>query len=349
MSLSFTKKLTALACSLLAVTMFTACSGTAPNAASDGASPTKVAIGVGGQTLLTYLPTTLAAQLGYYEDEGLDVELQDLQGGSKALTALVGGSVEIASGYYEHTIQMQAKQQSIKSFVQMGKSPGLALVVAPGMTAEITSLEDLKGKTVGVTAPGSSTDMLIRYLLVQAGMQVTDVSVAGIGAGSSAVAAMQSGEIAAGVMLEPDITVLAEKTGSPTVTLADTRTPEGLKDVYGSETWSSSAFYAQTEWLEANPETAQKLANALTKTLQYIADHDGAEIAAEMPESFAGGDLDRYATLIEEMKAQFTTDGRNTEAGTEAVLETQRVANPEIGDTEIDLSTTYTNEFVGGE
>jgi NitT/TauT family transport system substrate-binding protein len=58
----------------------------------------KVTIGVGGQTLLTYLPTTLAEELGYYEEQGLDVDLQDLQGGSKALTAMIGGSTEVTSG-----------------------------------------------------------------------------------------------------------------------------------------------------------------------------------------------------------------------------------------------------------
>lgn len=340
--------MTALASSLLAVTMFTGCSAPAPSAAPDGSSP-KVTIGIGGQTVLTYLPTTLAAQLGYYEEEGLDVELQDLQGGSKALTALVGGSVQIASGYYEHTIQMQAKRQNIKSFVQMGKSPALALVVAPGKTDEIKSLQDLKGKSVGVTAPGSSTHMLLLYLLEQEGMEATDVSVVAMGAGSSAIAAMESGDVVAGVMLEPDITVLAEKSGSPTRTLADTRTPEGVKDLYGTDTWSSSCFYAKTEWLEANPKTAQKLANAIKKALQYIADHDGTEIAAQMPEEFTGGDAERYAKLIEGLKPQLTTDGRNTEEGTEAVLDTQRVANPEVGEKKIDLSKTFTNEFVGGK
>lgn len=347
MPLSSTKKFTALAASLVAVTLLAGCSAAGSGKPDAGVSP-KVSIGIGGQTLLTYLPTTLAEELGYYEDEGLDVDLQDLQGGSKALTALMGGSVQISSGYYEHTIQMQAKNQDIKSFVQMGKSPGIALVVAPGQEGKITSIKDLKGKSVGVTAPGSSTDMLVRFLLAKEGMQPTDVSVVAMGAGSSAVAAMSTGQVVAGVMLEPDIDVLAEKTGSSTTTIADTRTPDGLKAVYGSDSWSSSAFYSKSDWLTANPETAQKLANAITKTLKYIAEHDGAEIAAHMPESFAGGDLERYAKLIDELKPQLTADGRNTVEGTEAALQTQRVANPEVGEKDIDLSQTFTNEFVGG-
>ncbi len=137
-------------------------------AAGGGGGGGKVVIGVGGQTLLTYLPTTLAQQLGYYKDEGVDVELQDLQGGSKALTAMVGGSTNVTSGYYEHTIQMQAKNQQIKAFVDMGQSSGLALLVAPKNEGQIKTIADLKGKNVGVTAPGSSTDMFVKFQIGRA-------------------------------------------------------------------------------------------------------------------------------------------------------------------------------------
>jgi NitT/TauT family transport system substrate-binding protein len=133
------------------------------------------------------------------------------------------------------------------------------------------------------------------------------------------------------------------------VSLADLRSPAGVEEHYDTDMWPSSSFYSQSDWLTKNPETAQKLANVLTKTLAYIAEHSGAEIAAEMPETFSGGDLERYAALIEELKPQLTEDGRNSEAGAEAVLDTQRVANVEVGDAEIDLAATFTNKFVGGE
>lgn len=353
MFFSHKKTISVIASSVLLLGMLSACSpAAAPFASSPGSdegaeSPvTKVALGIGGQTALLYLPTTLAEQLGYYEEEGLEVDLQDLQGGSKALTALIGGSIDVASGFYEHTIQMQIKKQSIKSFVQIGRSPGLVFLVAPDKTDEIKSLKDLKGTSVGVTAPGSSTDMLVRYLLAKEGMDVDDVSVVGMGAGASAIAAMESGEIVAGVMLEPDITELEKRSGAPAVTLADMRTPEGVRAIYGIDTWSSSCFYAKSEWLEQNPETAKKLARAMTRTLQFIAEHDGAEIAALMPKEFAGDDLEGYGRLIDELKGQLTTDGRNSQEGANAALESQRVGNPDIGDKDVELSRTYTNEFI---
>jgi NitT/TauT family transport system substrate-binding protein len=320
--------------------------GQSGSAAAGGGSSSKVTIGVGGQTLLTYLPTTLAQQLGYYQEEGVTVELQDLQGGSKALTAMIGGSTNVTSGYYEHTIQMQAKNQKIKAFVDMGRSSGLVLLVAPKNEGTIKTLADLKGKNVGVTAPGSSTDMFIKYLLAKSGMQKTDAAVSAIGAGSSAVAAMEQGQVDAAVMLEPDVSVLSKRIGHDPVILEDVRSADGLKEVFETDAWPSSSLYAKTEWLDANKETAGKLAKAIKRTLEFIDGHSGEEIAAKMPENYAGGDKALYAKVIEDLKKTLSKDGTFTENGVQAVLKTQQVANPEVGDKKIQLADTYTNEFV---
>jgi NitT/TauT family transport system substrate-binding protein len=320
--------------------------GQSGSAAAGGASSAKVTIGVGGQTLLTYLPTTLAQELGYYKDEGLAVELQDLQGGSKALTAMIGGSTNVTSGYYEHTIQMQAKNQKIKAFVDMGRSSGLVLLVAPKNEGKIKTLEDLKGKNVGVTAPGSSTDMFIKYLLAKSGMQTTDAAVSAIGAGSSAVAAVEQGQVDAAVMLEPDVSVLSKRIGRTPAIIEDVRSADGLKEVFETDAWPSSSLYAKTEWLDANKETAGKLAKAIKRTLEYIAGHSGEDIAAKMPENFAGGDKALYAKVIEDLKKTLSKDGTFTESGTQAVLKTQQVANPEVGNKDIKLADTYTNDFL---
>jgi NitT/TauT family transport system substrate-binding protein len=67
----------------------------------DGAGA-HVRIAIGGQSQMIYLPTTLAQELGYYREEGLDVELEDFAGGAKALQSLVGGSADVVSGFYDH-------------------------------------------------------------------------------------------------------------------------------------------------------------------------------------------------------------------------------------------------------
>ena len=69
----------------------------------------KLAIAVGGKAAFYYLPLTISEQLGYFKAEGLDVEISDFAGGAKALQALVGGSADVVSGAYEHTINMLAR------------------------------------------------------------------------------------------------------------------------------------------------------------------------------------------------------------------------------------------------
>lgn len=304
-----------------------------------------VRIGVGGQTLLTYFPVTLADRLGLFDEAGVTVELQDLQGGSKALTAMIGGSTDVTCGYYEHTIQMQAKNQPIVAFTDIGLSSNVALVIAPKNADTIKGVQDLKGKNVGVTAPGSSTDMYLKYLLNKEGMGLNDAAVSGIGAGAGAVAAVENGQVDAAVMLEPDISVLEKRVGTLPV-FHDLRTPEGVQELYGAEAWPSACLYAKREWLDANEDTARKMAAAMVKTLAWIQEHSAEEIAQEMPQEFAAGDPEQYAKVLEEIRHTMSPDGRFSEEGVNAVLETQRIANPEVGDKKIDLTKTYTNDYL---
>ena len=167
------------------------------------AAQSKITIAVGGGACLCYLPTVLAKQLGEYEKAGLDVELVDLKGGSDALKAVLGGSADVVSGYFDHCVNLAAKKQELQAFVVYDRYPGLVLVVSPSHTNEIKSIKDLAGKKVGVSAPGSSTDFFLKYLLKKNGLDPTSAAVIGVGLGATAVAAMEQGQIDAAVMLDP--------------------------------------------------------------------------------------------------------------------------------------------------
>ena len=90
---------------------------------------TDITLGVGGKGLLYYLPLTLAERLGYFKEQGLDVTINDFGGGAQSLQALVGGSVDVVTGAYEHTIRMQAKGQDIRAVIELGRFPGIVLAV----------------------------------------------------------------------------------------------------------------------------------------------------------------------------------------------------------------------------
>jgi NitT/TauT family transport system substrate-binding protein len=126
---------------------------------AQGLEKPKLTIGVGGKPLIYYLPLTIADRNGYFKAEVLDVEILDFPGGAKALQALLGGSVDIVSGAYEHTISQQAKGQAIEALVLEGRYSGIVLALTKAKAATWKSPADLNGMKVGVTAPGSSTNM----------------------------------------------------------------------------------------------------------------------------------------------------------------------------------------------
>src|SRR5258705_7790313 len=198
------------------------------------AAQSKITVAVGGGACLCYLPTVLAKQLGEFDKAGLSVELVDLKGGSDALKAVLGGSADVVSGYFDHCVNLAAKKQELQSFVVYDRYPGLVLVVSPSHNGEIRSVKDLAGKKVGISAPGSSTDFFLKYLLKKNGLDPAGVSVIGVGLGATAVAAMEQGQIDAAGMPGPSVTALPGSQPHPRI-FTDTRTQKDTLDVFGGE------------------------------------------------------------------------------------------------------------------
>ncbi len=172
-----------------------------------------VHIAVGGKAALYYLPLTITEQLGYFKDEGLNVKISDFKGGSAALRAVVGGSADVVSGAYEHTINMQARGQKFEAFVLQGRAPQISIGVSTAKVPNYKSPKDLKGLKIGVSAPGSSTNMFADYVLEKGGLGPKDVSFVGVGTGSAAIAAIQNGQVDAISNVDPVMTML-EKQGA---------------------------------------------------------------------------------------------------------------------------------------
>ena len=222
----------------------------------------KITIAVGGKGLFYYLPLTIAERQGYFKDEGLEVEIPDFAGGAKALQALVGGSADMVSGAFEHTINMQAKKQPITAVVLQAGYSSIVLMLPKDKAAKYKSARDLKGLKIGVTAPGSSTNMFVNNLLAKDGLKPTDVAIVGTGAGSGAVAAMEKGEIDGMSNLDPVISQL-EATGKY-VAVADSRTEKGMQEIYGGD-YLASCIYVNSDFIKKNPNTTQAVVNAMVR------------------------------------------------------------------------------------
>src|ERR1041384_3776890 len=130
--------------------------------AASAQAPEKRKVNVATASLgLPYLPLIIAQQRKYFADEGLEVEIAAFAGGSKALQSLMGGSSDVASGAYSNTLTMAAKGQKLKNFVVSVRYPALTIAVSKRVADRYQSPKDLKGMKIGVSAPGSSTHMVV--------------------------------------------------------------------------------------------------------------------------------------------------------------------------------------------
>ncbi|RFB85042.1 nitrate ABC transporter substrate-binding protein [Rhizobium leguminosarum bv. trifolii] len=302
----------------------------------------KISIMVGGYEKQIYLPAKLAEALGYFKDEDLDVELLNEPAGVDAENEMLSGAVQGVVGFYDHCIDLQGKGKFVESVVQFSQAPGEVELVS-SKHPEIRSPADFKGKNLGVTGLGSSTNFLTQYLAVKNGLKLGDFTSVPVGAGQTFIAAIQQDAIQAGMTTEPTISRML-KTGEAKV-LIDMRTMAGTKAVLGG-TYPAASLYMDTAWVDAHKEEVQKLANAFVKTLHFINMHSASEIAEKMPSDFYVGDKEGYVKALENGKAMFTPDGIMPEDGPKTVLAVLSEFSKNVRGKTIDLSKTYTPEFV---
>jgi NitT/TauT family transport system substrate-binding protein len=308
------------------------------------AAQSKITIAVGGGSCLCYLPTVLAKQLGEFDKAGLSVELVDLKGGSDALKAVLGGSADVVSGYFDHCVNLAARKQELVAFVVYDRYPGLVLVVSPSHASEIKSIKDLAGKKVGVSAPGSSTDFFLKYLLKKNGLDPVGASVIGVGLGATSVAAMEQGQIDAAVMLDPSVTVLQGSHPDLRI-LSDTRTQKDTLAVFGGE-YPGGALYSTAAWVTSHEKEVQALTNAILNTLAWIHSHSPEDIMAKMPAEIVGKDKALYLAALKNTIPMYSENGRMDPKGADAVLAVFSESSPEVAKAHVDVSKTYTNKFV---
>jgi NitT/TauT family transport system substrate-binding protein len=288
-------------------------------------------------------PSHLAQWLGFYKDEGLDVAISQIAGASKVLEALVGGSADVGGGVYEQTVQMAAEGRDIVSFVCLIRSPNFALLAMPGRG--VRTIADLKGKVAGVSSVGSPSQFYLNHLLTRSGVVPADVGTTTIGMGATAVAAVERGQVDAGTLFGSAITAL-EARHPDALVLADTRTPEGLRAVFGVDDYPASCLLARKAWLDANPEAARKMARAILRSLQWIREHSAEEILAAIPAESRVGEPAAELAAIRLAKPMYSVDGRIRPESAEAVKNVLAGSLEKIRDAKIDLSKTYTNQFV---
>ena len=302
-----------------------------------------IKLGVGGASALYYLPLALAERLGYFKEQGIAVEVSDFAGGARSLQALVGGSVDVVTGAYEHTLRMQSKGQDIVAVIELGRYPAITVGVKRDRADKIKSAADLKGAKIGVTAPGSSTNMLVWYLMAKEGLKTDDASFISVGTGSSAIAAIQKGEIDAISNIEPVMSKL--ETGKDIVVLAETRTTAGTTKVLGGP-MPAGVLYLKRDFIEKNPNTVQALVNAFYKAIKWLEKATPEQVADAVPQEYWLGDKALYIASVKASQEAYSRDGVVAPDGQKRTLGFLAQFEAEFKDPKIDPAKTWDGRFV---
>jgi NitT/TauT family transport system substrate-binding protein len=327
---------------LTAITLLSATAAVArPTHSEKASSRTRITIMVGGINKIIYATATLAKQLGYYEKSGVDIYPLDSPAGVEEADALVAGQIDAAMGYYNHTIDLAGKGKSTECVVQIGLTPGHAIVVP--VNSPMKTLADMKGKVMGITGTGSSTDFELQYLGIRNGVQPSQFTRLPVGAGQTFIAALQHGQIDGGITSQPTIATLVS-TGQARI-LADLQDNAQSKKAFGG-TFPSTCIYMRTDYVNTHKDGVYKFVRAIVWTLKWIHSHTAAQIAAKMPADYAGTNMNLYVNAWQQTLGFYSATGIMPKDGPITQYKVLAAFEPDLPGKHINLKTTYTNAFV---
>jgi len=302
----------------------------------------KVTIAVAGKAAFHYLPLTVAAQLGYFRAEGLDVTITDFSDEADAFQSLGAGGPDVVSGAYEHIVSLQGRGQTHQSFVLLSRAPQIAVGVSVRTMPGFRAHSELRGKRIGVSAPGSSSHTVARTVLRRTGLAAGDVAYVGVGMAAGALAALRAGQIDAISNVEPVMTML-EQRGEVKI-IADTRTLQGTLDVFGGP-MPSVCLCAPVEFVQRHPATCQALSDAIVRSLKWMRTAGPGDIIRTVPESYLLGDRSLYLASFNKVVEAFSLDGVMTQEGSLTAIRALSDGNTAIQADRVNLAQTYTNQF----
>ena len=233
--------------------------------------------------LLCGVPYEVARSAGYFKVHGLDVELVYTRGGSAAMQALVGGAVDYAATSLDVAIQAFTKNADIRRFVTTGRLPLFAVVTAPKTATSIDSIKALEGKTVGVSALGNADHALTLYLLKQANADANKVQFATLGV--NLLEALRQGQIDAGLVQEPALTLVTRAGGRVLVNGMDMA--DAQKYLGGSYEFMGVAV--RTKEIEQRRPEMSAIAKALGDALRGLRSMNGDQMIAALPKEMTTG------------------------------------------------------------
>jgi NitT/TauT family transport system substrate-binding protein len=201
---------------------------------------------------------------------------------------------------------------------------------------------DIKGMKFGVTAPGSSTHMLLNFWAAKGGLKASDVVAIGVGAGASVIAAVEKGEVDGVSQTDPALTILTDKNLVKVV--VDTRTTKGNQEVFGGA-FPAASLYSQSDFIKKNPGTTQALATGIVRANQWLQAASPADVANAVPEGYLLGDRTVYEKSFAGVRETISPDGTMPAGAMENCLKFLAESDPAIKPAAVKLADTWNNEF----
>lgn len=307
-----------------------------------------LSIAVGGANIVAYLPLTIANELGYFKEAGVEVTINDVQSGTKMAEALVGGSADIGFGSYEHVLHLRPKGLDVVCIMLINHTYGAVIGLTKEHAATYKSPADLKGYRMGVIAPGSALDVALQLFITKAGLTHEDVVSVGVGAGAGAIAAMKSGRLDGISHADPVISRLIQD--GDIVPIVDTRTEAGIKYLYNG-LFAGSAVLSKESVTKGHAQAVQAFMTQIIRAFRFMKAAPIDQVMALVPPAYYGPDKDIYQrTLTNNRRTEgvLTEDGATDEASARTTLRDLATFDPQLKGKEakFDLGASYDNRFV---
>ena len=291
---------------------------------------------------LYQLPLTVAAQLGYFDAEGLELEFHEFSGTGPIQQSLAKATSDVAVGGLESAVVLRQRGFDCLTFALLSRAPQLVFGVNARALPGFRQVNQLRGTKIGISAHETATHWFAKLVLQRNGLKPEDVEFVALGSTVAAVAALREGDIAAIAHFDPLISLLEARGDIRVVT--DTRLLRSTQEVFGGP-MSGGSLYAPLDFVQRNPRTVQGLANAVVKALKWLQTAGPSDIVRALPEIAMHGDRAIFLSAFEKSREALSPDGMVSEQGVQTALrlvERYGVAPPPA---RLASEAVYTNEF----
>ena len=244
-----------------------------------------------------YAPQYVAIEEGYFEEEGIQLDLVNGYGADKVMAAVISGDAQIGFMGAEASVYayLEGANDPVINFAQGTQRAGNFVVAREEMPDFEWS--DLKGKNILGGRKGGMPEMVFEYILKQKGLDPeTDMDInQGIDFGSTA-AAFSGGQGDFTIEFEPSATALEQEGAGYVVASC------GVESGYVPYT----SYSAKSSYIEEHPDIIQKFTNALQRGVDYVNSHSAEEIAQVILPQFPENDLETVTTIVNRYLEQDT-------------------------------------------